>query len=912
MKLTYWRMRRVGRLFPLLLLTVLPFVVNSVALADWLSANPIHWMSGLNVVRPNTHLLIRGFPGWVDGNAGVTTQALGHLAAERWLQGIVPWWNEFSGIGMPLAAEMQNSALFFPFVLLLHFSNGLIFLKTVLEAIGGLGMYAFTRQLGIDSRAALIGATLFEFNGTFAWFSHGPIMPVPFLPWLLFGIERARVTTQHCRSGGWEVIAVAIAFSVVAGFPETAYLDGLLGLTFSVYRVVTLGPGRVRLTGKIFVGGAVGLLISAPASVPFVEFASSGYVGPHVDFSSARLLAQSYALLLFPYIYGPILYGNEMIGEPADIWWHTGGYCSLVSVFLAILALVRQPGRDLGLRYVLAGWVLLTLAKAAGVQPMVALLDIIPLIRQTMFFNYITPSWQLVLAVLGSYALHDWHACSLPSAWERRAPSLAVAICLLVAIAALYEGSGEINELSRSIPRFFVYPVAAIVWTIASTLVLARLLSRDASHYRSLAVGSVLGMTCLILYGLPLLSGTRDDAMNERPIAFLRQHLGLSRFYAAPDPEPNYSAYYEVASINHNYLPVPQNWVDFLHSRVNPTLDGVEFHGSGLTASSGVLAEEPSPTSSAISVADILQTYEDLAVQYLILPADSTPFSDWAAPGIAPVRQRAFPLANGQGFQARLASSQVATGVVEGVGLQIGTYAGHSRGVLSIELCNGSDCARGSIDVKKVSDNAIASLRLDHPLPMVVGQALTAHISFTGSSPIAVWLWPQTAASGIIGPDVGHPNYIPYLLLRRVPRDAALRLVYRDAQFKVLELPRSKAYFSTLLGRCHLSPVSRFEVTADCSSADTLIRRELFFPGWHAVASDTEQPISAYDDILEATSLSQGHHSIKFYYQPTGIVFCYLSFGIGTLVLLGQIGAYLVTKRCEAADHARERGVRRL
>ena len=880
--------RWVRDLVPPVLLLVLPLVVNAVALGDWLSANPIHWMSGLNVVAPNTHLFLRGFPGWVDGNAGVTTQALGHLAANRWLEGSVPWWNEFSGIGLPLAAEMQNSALFLPFVLLLHFDNGVIFLKVTLEIIAGLGMYAFTRQLGIGIRAALIGAVLFQFNGTLAWFSHGPIMPVPFLPWLLFGIERARALALQMRPGGWGWIAVAIGFSVVAGFPETAYLDGLLGLTFFTYRMATFGAGRARLAAKVIGGGLVGLLLSAPASVPFLEFASGAYVGPHADFSSARLLAENYALLLFPYIYGPIQYGNEMIGESADIWWHTGGYCGLVLVFLAVLGLARRSGKDLCLRYVLAGWMAVTVAKAAGVHPVAGAIDMIPFIRETMFFNYITPSWQACLSVLAAYALDDWFAGRLPSRWRRHAPGFAAGACLLVAVAALYAARGEIHMLARSIPQFAGFPMAAVGVTTASMLIAARILSKDPTRQGGLVLGCVVVCTSLALYALPLLSGTRDRALNERPIAFLRQHLGLSRFYAAPDPEANYGAYYEIAAVNHNYLPVPQNWVDFLHARINPGMDAVEFHGTGLTASSGDTVDGPQAQNRAIPVAEILRSYENLGVRYLVLPTGTAPFSDWIGPDIVRADQRPFPLEDGRSFDVTLASGQVTTGIIHDVGLQIGTYGGHSRGVLAISLCDGSRCVSGKIEAADAKDNEVASLRLDYPLSTIQGDILRAHISFKGSAPVAVWLWPQAIGSEMTGPDIAEPAHIPFLSLHTEKDGVAPSLVYKDGQVDIRELAHPSDYFTTLSGRCRLMPVSRNEVGADCVSSDTLIRRELFFPGWRAVAADTSMPIVSHENLLQAVALSAGHHDLKFSYQPPGIAFCYAALGAGLLALGGQ------------------------
>src|ERR1700733_5482198 len=92
-----------SRAWLILVLVLLPVIVHVPALFNWISVNPIYWESGLASTTPEQSALLRGFPGWVDGNAGVTTQALGKLAAEDWLHGTVPWWNPYSGVGLPLA-----------------------------------------------------------------------------------------------------------------------------------------------------------------------------------------------------------------------------------------------------------------------------------------------------------------------------------------------------------------------------------------------------------------------------------------------------------------------------------------------------------------------------------------------------------------------------------------------------------------------------------------------------------------------------------------------------------------------------------------------------------------------------------------------------------------------------------------
>ena len=178
--------------YPWLFLAMLPVFVHLPALSGWFRIDPIYVVSGVTPGTWTTNGLVPGFP-WIDGNAGVTTQALGGLVAHDWLNLRLPWWNHYSGAGLPLAAEGQNPAFFLPFVLLLAMPHGLLLLRMTLMAMAGLFTYALLRRLRLNIVPALCGATLFELNGTFAWLAHGPIMPVAFLPLVLLGLEQRAV-----------------------------------------------------------------------------------------------------------------------------------------------------------------------------------------------------------------------------------------------------------------------------------------------------------------------------------------------------------------------------------------------------------------------------------------------------------------------------------------------------------------------------------------------------------------------------------------------------------------------------------------------------------------------------------------------------------------------------------------------
>ena len=61
-----------------------------------------------------------------------------------------------------------------------------------------------------------------------------------------------------------------------------------------------------------------------------------------------------------------------------------------------------------GLKILLLAWILVAFAKTFGVRPVMELMNPIPLMRQTAFFRYAPPSWELALIILAAFGLDDF------------------------------------------------------------------------------------------------------------------------------------------------------------------------------------------------------------------------------------------------------------------------------------------------------------------------------------------------------------------------------------------------------------------------------------------------------------------------------------------------------------------------
>jgi hypothetical protein len=579
-------------LLPWLLLALLPVLAHLPALTPWFRFDPLYVVSGLTEGTWQTNGWLAGYPGWIDGNAGVTTEALGRFAASEWLAGRVPWWNPYSGVGLPLAAEGQTTALFLPFGLLLALPHGLLLLRIVLSALAGLFTQALLRRLGMGVPAAFLGAVLFELNGTFAWFAHGPIMPVAFLPLLLLGLEQA-------RGGGVPAAAMlGTAWSFLAGFPETAALNLLFAGTWAALRCVQ-APARASYALRVGAAVAIGLMLAAPAIWPFLEALPREFLGTHAGPVGGGWRRGNLALMLFPYSHGNLM--ADFARAPATEWaWvRTGGYVDLVALALA-LASLRRKAPDAALRFVLAGWIAVTGLRAAGWAPAMALFDFVPLLRQAMVHLYMMPSWSMATAVLASFTLRDWQEGKRPG-WIFPAVMLGP-----LAGVGLVWSAGSI----AASPIFLA--VASILLPVLVVTASFWMLRAPATPGRRRAMVGLVGAYATALFMLPLFAGTHGRRLDVPAIQFLQSHAADGRVASFGPLVPNYGAMFGIAEINHNYLPVPRKWVETIRDRLQPNSDGVNFYDGDL----------PAPA----LLHKILPGYRDMGAAYAVTwPAESLP-----------------------------------------------------------------------------------------------------------------------------------------------------------------------------------------------------------------------------------------------------------------------------------------------
>ncbi|MBU6427909.1 MAG: hypothetical protein KGR26_02760, partial [Cyanobacteria bacterium REEB65] len=574
-------------------IAVFPLLLNGLGLLHLLQPDPLLTLSGLGVGVSGRWAA--GQP-TIDPNIGFTSQALGHLAARDLFHGQMPWWNPYEGLGAPLAGEMQAAALFPP-VLLLAFPGGILAFHILLEILAGLGMFLLMESLGVLGLGSVLAALLFEANGTFAWLANAVVNPIPFLPWLILGIERAARAAKNRLRNGWRLIAVALALSLYAGFPEVAYLDGLLALGWAILRLCQ-GPARAAFVRKVTLGGATGLLLAAPILAAFAGYLPQAYVAAHTGaFRNVVLPPAGIAQWILPYVFGPIFaFNHPTVGF---LWGDVGGYAGVGALILAITGAFLASDRVLAV--LLAAWVALTFAAAYGAPGIHDAIVSLPGVGLSAYYRYFPPSWSFALCVLAGFAI-------APSKGQKAAASIGAAVTFALACFGLWQARAIVHEQLHS---FFAG------WVVASLLIggMAGFAAvRGLWRANPRRVAAAVLIEAFVYFFVPTLANPRRGHLEIGGIRYLQQHLGFQRYFSLGPLAPNYGSYYGLASLNFNDLPVPAATVKFVQQRLDPETNGITFIGTMV---------RPGQPSQQEEFLTRLPAYESAGVKYLLAPASS-------------------------------------------------------------------------------------------------------------------------------------------------------------------------------------------------------------------------------------------------------------------------------------------------
>jgi hypothetical protein len=864
-------------------LALIPFLTTLPLWICHLSIDPIWFFSGIvQGVKPG--IVPNGLP-FGDPNIGWTTQALGRLAASQWAHGQVPWWNPYSGIGLPLAGEMQPGAFFLPFIFLLLLRNGWLWLRIAMQLVAGFSTFALCRELKLGPLASLVAGILFQLNGTFA-FTPGPasvFCAAAFLPLLLLGIEQISKPEKQRTGTLW--FALAIGFSTLAGFPEVAYIDGLLALAWALGRFALL-QNRWRFASRILYSGLLGLALASPQLASFSALVSRSSAFQSHQFGLLSLPPVGIASIFVPYIYGPFPASSGTFGR-LNVWG-VSNYAGLLLLFFAFIGI--QSKRPRWQRLLLSIWVLIAWAKTFGFKPVVAALNHLPFFKQTAFYLFSSPSWILCLIVLAAFGLDQ-----LPLKKPRlMLPVLLTGILAAFSIYIAWPWRPFWSLQPSEITMEAKFLALAAGWALLAWICVL-LCARHCRHTSRLLIAAIFSLNAAVYYTFPMLSGKHPGSVDRPAIYFLKRHLELYRFYTVGPIQPNYSSYFQLSSLNYDSFPVPSNFANEVKTTLFPpvsrTMDAIFWpRGGWYEAGSGLHY-----------VIQFLAEYERLGVRYLVTEPDVETLARTIPIPVSPHGNQPLLLWPSQQtrFYISMPDDKMHRHIaLAQLGILLGNYGNTADGTLRIHVCAGQTCAEGSGPLSASSDNRFFFVPLYPQITLSPGTPIAVSIRHDGGTrAVALWIWPDLPGQNqhLLGPD--QKEIAGMSAAVSLGDDSGIPLpekVYRDSVVSIFETVNPAPYFSIESGGpCQLRNLHRDSVEATCAAPARLVRRELYMPGWRAQLNRRWIEAKQDNGIFQAFDLPAGDHLLRFRFVPPFAFYAACAAILALLALALEIAAAL-------------------
>lgn len=391
--------------------------LSAAAYAPGLTPHPV----GADAAPSRTHLLDVEGAAWVD-------EPSPHLAAEAYAAGELPLWTPATGLGAPLAANL-NSGAGNPLQLFLNLAptplHADLFHLTRLLLLA-VCTFVLLAELAVAPLAAVIGAVIVAYGGyALAWIVHHPLSSELFLPVMLIGLERGR----RGSAWGWAVLALGAAGSLMGGKLQASLLCFVFVAVWSFVRGTAGQGGRGAATVLAACSGiVVGVAAAGFLGVPAAELmtrASGLTLGGRAQLAGFTVPWSSLASLA-----APALFTAPDAAFPAGLLTPAIG---IGGVVLAAVGCVARGAPLVVLARACAAWAAVLLLRNVG-----ALGDLavhLPVTRGILFVKY-TFTIVFALAIAASIGLDAILAGRVDAARARRAMMSALLAVAVLAFAA--------------------------------------------------------------------------------------------------------------------------------------------------------------------------------------------------------------------------------------------------------------------------------------------------------------------------------------------------------------------------------------------------------------------------------------------------------------------------------------------
>jgi hypothetical protein len=377
-----------------------------------------------------------------------TNLSLPHLYAPRVL------WSPLLFCGFPVMADPQTMAWYPPALLCSAVSAPFNAFVLAAYVLASCFTYGYVFALTGSRLGALAAGLVYGLSGfMMSHMGHTNVIhSAAWAPLLIWALEELR----RRLSPAWvAVAAVAVGAGTLAGHPQFAFYNLLLGAGYALAVVRGASAGHRRFLGAAAAAMALGLALAAVLLVPMAELTLQSYRArlSFDDFAGYSLPLRQLPMLLFPYLFG----GAGQPWGPSVPYFGRGGglaeatgYVGLLPLLLAGLGFVGARRRGLA-AFWLAAAVLSLLLALGKESPLVRLAFHLPVYNKFRIPARHFCHLALAVAVLAGLGLDAFARLDLADRLRSlRRGSLAIAgVCL--ALLLLFVALGRAGAYDKTL-----------------------------------------------------------------------------------------------------------------------------------------------------------------------------------------------------------------------------------------------------------------------------------------------------------------------------------------------------------------------------------------------------------------------------------------------------------------------------
>jgi hypothetical protein len=270
------------------------------------------------------------------------------------LQGQIPLWNPWVGMGAPLVANYQSAIFYPPYWLLLlvyalagvsWMSWAVTFVVVFHLAWSGLGVAKIAQTLGLNRSAQIVAGLAFCLSGYLV--ARAGFLSInaaaAWLPWIMYYGMRVALRKKNAT---W-MLGISMALQLLTGHAQTTWYSLLLGGIWTVFWSFKDPVTQSKLKNfwrsltQFILAGLMGAAISAIQLLPTIEYLlQSQRAG---EYGYAEAMTYSFWPWRFLTLVVPNIFGNPAAGNYWGYgnYWEDAVYIGLLPILIGVGAAVR-------------------------------------------------------------------------------------------------------------------------------------------------------------------------------------------------------------------------------------------------------------------------------------------------------------------------------------------------------------------------------------------------------------------------------------------------------------------------------------------------------------------------------------------------------------------------------------------